>query len=600
MSLKELYHHRSIEFTTQAKSLKEKFIRYSFIRLILFIVGFGVMIVLGTTAGWLAGIGFIILFLLAFARFVAWHQKMQARQHHLEFLSQVNTLEGRCLEHDFSDFASGQQYLDPHHPYSVDLDLFGAHSFFQYINRTTTSIGQTHLASYLQKAASSSEIRSRHEAVAELSAMLDWRQDFQAYGLSTEDDSSHIQALRIWMQEPDFVRNNRALQWAFYLIPIWVIGGCLLVHFYLPWQAYLLVAALPGWILKKNLEQVNKTHIQTTHADKILSFYARLIAHIEQQKGFAATKLQKLQAVFLKKQPSASVAIRRLSYIISQLNVRYNAFAIILNLLVLWDLQWVYRLEKWKAAQRDNLEDWFAALQEFEALQSFANLHYNNPDWVFPKMVDEGPVVAEALGHPLITEAKRICNDVDLPTTAHIKLITGSNMAGKSTFLRTVGLNIVMAMSGAPVCARQLRLPPLKVYTSMRTQDALHESTSSFYAELKRLKFIIEGVEHNQPDESGVFFLLDEILKGTNSRDRHAGSKALIRQLIKSKGAGIIATHDLELGALEAESEGAIENLCIEVEVKGEDLIFDYKVKKGVSQSFNATQLMKRMGIRMD
>jgi len=173
-------------------------------------------------------------------------------------------------------------------------------------------------------------------------------------------------------------------------------------------------------------------------------------------------------------------------------------------------------------------------------------------------------------------------------------------MSGKSTFLRTVGLNIVLALMGAPVFAKRMQLPILGVYTSMRTQDALHESTSSFYAELKRLKMIIEAVEnHNKTGEGNQpFFLLDEILKGTNSKDRHAGSRALIEQLISEKAAGIIATHDLELGVLEADANGAIENLCIEVQVEGDELIFDYTVRKGVSQIMNATQLMRKMGIK--
>ena len=169
-------------------------------------------------------------------------------------------------------------------------------------------------------------------------------------------------------------------------------------------------------------------------------------------------------------------------------------------------------------------------------------------------------------------------------------------MAGKSTFLRTVGINIVLAMAGAPVCATSFRLPILQVYTSMRTQDALHESTSSFYAELKRLKVIIQAVEQ----ENNIYFLMDEILKGTNSKDRHTGSRALIQQMIKSKGAGIIATHDLELGNMESTSEGAIENLCMEVAVENGNLRFDYKLEKGVSKSFNATILMKEMGIAIE
>ena len=256
---------------------------------------------------------------------------------------------------------------------------------------------------------------------------------------------------------------------------------------------------------------------------------------------------------------------------------RYNAFVLIINLFGLWDLHWVLKLEKWKASQKEDLPIWFDTLAELEAVLSLATLYYNNPDWTFPTISEQPLIDGTDLAHPLIPRKGRIPNDTHIPTGGHIKLVTGSNMAGKSTFLRTVGLNIVLAMSGAPVCAKKLTLPITQVYTSMRTQDALHESTSSFYAELKRLKMIIEAIELR----TNAFFLLDEILKGTNSNDRHTGSKALIRQLINSQGSGIIATHDLELGQLEAISNGSVENLCIEVEVKGEELIFDYKIKPG-------------------
>jgi DNA mismatch repair ATPase MutS len=222
---------------------------------------------------------------------------------------------------------------------------------------------------------------------------------------------------------------------------------------------------------------------------------------------------------------------------------------------------------------------------------------------VLPEWNDRAELAVKNMGHPLLNRDVRVGNDLSLPTRGHIKLITGSNMAGKSTFLRTIGLNLVMAQAGAPVCAESMTFPTLQVYTSMRTQDALHESTSSFFAELKRLKVIIEAVDAaNQVghDQLPVFFLLDEILKGTNSVDRHTGSAALIRQLIRQRGGGLIATHDLELGRLEAEANGAIENLRIEVEIRDGQLDFDYKLKKGVSESFNATLLMKRMGIRIE
>ena len=450
-------------------------------------------------------------------------------------MSLVNKNEIAALKNDISAFGDGKEFIDVEHPYSVDLDIFGAHSFFQYCNRTSTAIGKHCLAKYLKKATNKAEIKLRNDAVDELKSQFDWRQNFQAFGMSTEDEIQHVKALKIWLKEPPFVKNNQLLIAAAYFAPFWTIFSILAIVFFLPWQAIILFIIPPALILKRTLDDVNKTHIQTTHAEKILAFYADLIHHIEQQ-GFKSEKLETLKNAFFNGDKSASKSIRQLSYIIRQLNVRYNAFAIILNIISLWDLHWVRSLEKWKAAQQDHLLDWFESLQEFEALISFATLHFNNPEWVFPEILDKPDFAGESIGHPLIPTAERVCNELKMPTEGHIKLVTGSNMAGKSTFLRTVGLNIVLAMSGAPVCAKKFQTPMLDVYTSMRTQDALHESTSSFYAELKRLKFIIEAVENKKTGENDVFFLLDEILKGTNSKDRHTGSKALIRQLIKSQG----------------------------------------------------------------
>jgi MutS domain V len=412
---------------------------------------------------------------------------------------------------------------------------------------------------------------------------------------------SHVELLQQWLHDPTYVKNNKMLTAAIYLMPLWILAAILLSVYYVPWQVGVLFLLLPGGILKKYLNRINDTHHRTTHAEQLLSVYGQLMGHIEQEE-FEAPLLQRLRKCFVTENGAvvpparaASGAIKRLSYLIGQLNVRYNPFALILNLVLLWDLRYVRHLEIWKEKWRVQMPQWFEALREFEALSSLATVWYNNPDWVLPNIDEHAELVAEALGHPLIAKDKRVCNDFQSPVSGHIKLVTGSNMAGKSTFLRTVGLNIILAMTGAPVCARRMELPLLQVYSSMRTQDALHESTSSFYAELKRLKTIIEAVEA----KDNIYFLMDEILKGTNSNDRHTGSKALIKQLIESGGGGIIATHDLELGLLEAQYGGAVENLCMEVEVQGEELLFDYKIKKGVSRSFNATHLMRNMGIKI-
>jgi hypothetical protein len=599
----QTYSQRAKTFQEAAEALSQRYNRFSLIRLLIFLLSIAIIVLLWSSVHFAAGIAGILVFLIGFYRFVRWHQGIKEAEQHQSRLAQLNEWEAAAYEHhDFSNYADGAAFLQNEHPNAIDLDLFGPFSIFQYLNRATTALGRQQLADWLSRPASELEITQRQEATKELAAMLEWRQHFQAYGLEAEDDPAQIDLLKRWLSEPTFLKDKKWVVAALYIIPVWSVAAAVVWALYLPWYLGILLYLPALLILRQFVERVNATHIKTAQAEKALAHYAKLIQQIEGQ-DFEAPLLKELHAAFKESGKEASAMINRLSYIIRQLNVRYNAFSFLFNIFGLWELQYVYRLEKWKVGMQDLLPAWFDAMAAFEALSSYANCHYNNPDWVMPKMVKSMHVQAEELGHPLLPRTKRVCNDIQLPTDGHIKLITGSNMAGKSTFLRTVGLNIVLAMAGAPACAKRLELPPLQVYTSMRTQDALQESTSSFYAELKRLKFIIEAVEvtaDHQPPQLQAFFLLDEILKGTNSNDRHTGSKALIRQLIRSRGSGIIATHDLELGALEAEANGTIENLRIEVEIKDRKLYFDYKLKKGVSESFNATLLMQQMGIKIE
>lgn len=589
----ETYEKRYQTFEATANILKAKYGRFAIVRLLLFIVAFGLSIYL-FSVHLLAGAGFLLVFLPAFYRFMLWHQRIQQSEQHHRQLSNINYSEIEALDGNSTMYYSGEPYQDALHPYTFDLDVFGSFSLFQYISRCGTALGAQQLAQYLSQPANKTAISERQIAIKDLSPQLDWRQDLQAYSFDASDALHDIQMLESWLQQPEFVRSSKWLKFALFFTPVWVATGAVLLFFGLHWSIALLFLLLPGWILRKTLDQVNDTHRRTAKAEELLLVYARLIQHIE-EGSFESKQLDALQNCFKPLNRTASEDIRELSYIISQLNVRYNAFAIFLNLFALWDLHWVYRLERWRHQHKTQLPQWFEALGHFEAISSLANMAYNNPDWAFPDITSQNELNVKELGHPLLHRDKRISNDLQMPTQGHIKLITGSNMAGKSTFLRSVGLNIVLAMAGAPVCAKKMELPELQVYTSMRTQDALHESTSSFYAELKRLKFIIEAVEKGE----NIFFLLDEILKGTNSNDRHTGSKALIKQLTHSKGGGLIATHDLELGILEQQYDGGIENLCLEVEIENGKLRFDYKVKKGVSQSFNATLLMQEMGIKI-
>jgi len=591
-TLREEYTRRQEAFSQRATAYQSRYQRFTLVRLIVFVVGIGALFLLFDWH-WLAGVLGIAGFLFGFYRFVIWHMRLKKAQYHHEALATINERELEALDLRCTAYADGANFLDESHPNALDLDLFGPYAFYPYVNRTTTALGRQRLAEWLTGQASPALIVSRQKAINELKEQLDWRQEAIATGLATDDRADVLEMLISWVNQPPFLLEKSWIRPVLLIMPILTMAALGYCIPYQPWYICLLCILPNVLILRPFREKVDHIHQQTTHAEATLKDYAALLKTLEKAPVWNESLNHDLQQQL---QGAASKALERLSYLISQLNTRYNVFAIFLNLLGLWDLQWVYRLEKWKNRYRDQLPGWFAAMAEFETLNSFANLYYNNPDWCMPHLDDTPHLEATQLAHPLIHPEKRVANDLSMPTRGHIKLITGSNMAGKSTFLRTVGLNIVLAMAGAPVCARSLRLPMLDVYSSMRTQDALHESTSSFYAELKRLKFIIEAVEAGRP----VFFLLDEILKGTNSNDRHTGSQALIRQLIHQKGGGLIATHDLELGSMAAHYDGAIENLCMEVEIVDDELYFDYTLKKGVSQSFNATLLMQKMGIRIN
>jgi len=600
MDLEELiqeYNHRHHTNNEEAKQLQSKYNKYSFVRLLVFVIALVGAAILGALSHPVFGVVLFLVCMIAFYFFVQWHQAIQVLQVHHEHLALLNQQEEHTLNHDYSAYFDGAEFEDPNHPYTVDMDIFGPYSLYQYLNRTTTALGKKTLADYLSDIIPAKEVLDRQQAIQELTPMLDWRQDLQALGMGTEDELRYSLALKEWLSQDTVIYGKSMYKWAMIIVPIISIFGILAAIFWLPWQIMFLTFLPAIYFLKTTRERIDKIVHQTESVGKILLTYSQLLKHIE-GVSFKSEKLKSLTVGLSgsNDKNAASDKIKRLSYLIGQLNVRNNIFAIIFNLIGLWDLVWTYKLEQWKKDQQYDLGTWFKSMGEIEALSSFANLKYNNPEWIFP-IPDEGAQLeCESIGHPLLHRTKRICNDFSCPTDGHIKLVTGSNMAGKSTFLRTVGLNIILACIGSPVCAKSMRTPLLQVYSSMRTQDALHESTSSFYAELKRLKFIIGAVEKGDK----IFFLLDEILKGTNSKDRHTGSKALIKQLIKNRGAGIIATHDLELGVLESQYGGAIENLCMEVRVENGELFFDYTLDKGVSKSFNATILMQNMGIKID
>lgn len=536
------------------------------------------------------------LLFAAFLRLVVLSSKNNERIHNLQLLVQVNRQEIDIAAGNFADLPDGRQHLPPLHDYAHDLDILGRASIYQYVNRTTSEQGEQTFAGWLLHPASADLIIARQEAIAELCPQTEWRQQLQAYGMASRITISTQQKIKNWLAEPNLFAAP-SWQWLRYVFPAIILSALLLnITGILPSPLFygltFIFLLISGYISRK----VTPVYVHLNKIVKEINTIFYSVGWIE-SNSVKSSLLNNLHQQCIHPEGNASRQVKQLTAILDRLDYRLNAlFFLFLNTFLFWDLQQVLALEKWKEVNKDHVMKWFEALSEMEALSTIATLRFNHPSWCIPVLdTREGTFIADALGHPLIRENKRVCSSFAATGTPRLALITGSNMAGKSTFLRSVGVNIVLAMMGAPVCAERLSISNLRVISSMRVTDNLEESTSTFYAELKKLKHIIEAVYKNEK----VFLLLDEILRGTNSLDRHTGSRALIHQLIQHKAVGMLATHDLELAQLEKEHPDTICNYHFDVQVADDELYFDYKLKEGVCRSLNASILMKKIGIEM-
>lgn len=359
----------------------------------------------------------------------------------------------------------------------------------------------------------------------------------------------------------------------------------------MPYQLIFIPIVINAFILKVTFEPLLKLTEDFDKASKSLKMYEYSFEAIEQSE-FESEKLQALKNQVCDGKTTASKAIKTLRSILSQLENRGNMLYQPINVLFLLDLFWLRQTEIWKRKHGKSAEKWFAAVHEFDLLNDMASFSYANPDYTFPTFTEEKFVInAEELGHPLIKKDNRVSNSFEFAGQGFVGLITGSNMSGKSTFLRTVGLNLAMAQMGLPVCAKSFVFSATRIFTGMRTTDNLEESVSSFYAELARIKSLLDSI-----NDEPVFYLLDEILKGTNSEDRNKGSISLIQQLNSKTAFGLISTHDLTLSSMENDSK-SIKNYSFNSTIEGDEIIFDYHLTDGACRSFNASKLMEKMGI---
>ena len=544
-----------------------------------------------------------VVAMMGFLALVKWHSRLAYERQLKKYKQEICKEELNILNRQWTDRASGKAFIDPDHPYTFDLDIFGRGSLYQYINRTTTILGNKRLADLLENPVQQVEkIRNKQNAIQELSQKLDWSIHFQALGKGSNEKGDEIEALTDWIRSDAILYGKSFYRWALIVFPLLFIGAFLLwlsqflpfFTFSVPWHILALFFFVNLLFVGRHLNMTSKQHAQISRKSEILEKYAAILKHIEGEEWHSTYLQQNRKGLDTASIP-ASQAIRHLGDIAYYLDQRLNMIAgILLNGMLIWDIQYVYRLEKWKATYAKASEEWWNIIGDTDAMVSLGRYATNHPEFTYPEVQDEAiEVRATEMGHPLLNPKQRVDNPLNISKAGEFHIITGANMAGKSTYLRATGLNLLTAMMGLPVCAKTYSFHPVPLITSMRATDSLTDHESYFYAELKRLKKIIDLLSEGQP----IFILVDEMLRGTNSKDKQTGSRKFIEQLIKLNGLGMIATHDLSLGSLATEYPGRAINERFEVEINNDQLFFDYQLKEGISQNLNATFLMEKMGI---
>lgn len=590
----EFYTHRIADFNKQIEQHKgtNNIIFYS--RLFLFIAAFALFFFLISDHR-AAAITALTITVIAFLLLLRFEIKTTRKMSFLKNMIHVNEIEMDIINNSFEKQSEGKEFIDKSHNYVSDLDIFGKRSIFQILNRTATFSGRVKLASWLTNPlALKDKIVERQDALKNIAQKPEWCQEFIALGFTNKVESTDKDVIADWLNEANNF-SSVFLKVAAKVLPILTVVALGLYLFnIIESSAFTVLFFLQLFIVAAHTKKVNHIHNQLSRKFDSIEKYRALIAHIESEE-LDASILKRLKENFNNSGNSASGDINKLKKLVDALDARMNiVVAILLNGILLWDINSMQKIETWKTQHKEKFANWIATIGEFDAFISLSLYSFNNPDYTFPDLVkDDFTIDAVDLGHPLIDKKQLVKNSYQINGLPKVDLLTGANMAGKSTFLRTIGTNLILAMIGAPVCASKFRFTPILLFTSLRTNDSLQENESFFYAELKRLHLLIE---HYKKGEH-VFFLLDEILKGTNSKDQHAGSEALIEKIIKLNGTGIVATHDVELSKLSATYPDNVRNLCFEITIDNDKLNFDYKVKEGVCRTMNASFLMKQMEI---
>lgn len=588
MNQPEQFYHSQIEkYQYHLKIASRKLAFSSLLRLVVFLaIAFSVYYFWGNLQLLIpVALAGIVIFVLLISR----HTDLKYERDKFRELIRLNNLELQVLRGDYHDLPTGEAYDSPQHPFSQDIDLFGKGSFFQYLNRSTLTQGQKKLADLL-KSNDTENIPQKQESIRELAEKADWRQQFSAIAglIRTQTDSKGV---LWWFQKykPFVPGLMKWIPWVFSLISLVAITAF--------FMDILTGMQLLGWFLLGlgitgiYLKRINELSTGVSRVQETFHQYHQLLSLIE-TTSFQSEILKQKKTFIRQEKEKSSAVIKKFSKAIDALDQRNNMiFGVLGNGFLLWDLRQSLKLETWIKNHGHKVRDWFEVIEFLDAYNSLGNFAFNHPRYSFPSLETHTPVLStKNLAHPLLNPEKRIANDMDIGSEQFF-IITGANMAGKSTFLRTVSLAIVMANTGLPVCAEQAIYRPIKLITSMRTTDSLTDDESYFFSELKRLKFIVDAIQNQT-----YFIILDEILKGTNSTDKAIGSRKFLEKLVASRSTGIIATHDLSLCEVASELD-QVKNYYFDAEIKNGELYFDYKFKKGICQNMNASFLLKKMQI---
>lgn len=588
-----IYKDKIFFYEKELSKLKSKDLQFSLFRFLSILAsGFCFYLYLDAdNYAYLFGSGLLVFI---FTRALILHVKLRKNLRRTKLYIKLNQEELDYLNGSPYPDNKGNEFKDPEHIFSNDLDLFGSNSLFQHLNRTISFKGRGFMVERLKQNDTNKDIQETQESVKELREKLDWRQKFRVIGQEEEEEKEVESHLKIWLRNQN---QKPFISSLFILLPIAAVGIGLLLNWiifptieHFNWFSYVFMLNL--FFVFSQFKLIKNEYAQLSGISKSLNAYSELLEIIENE-SFSSKRLNELKKKIVLEDKKASKALKELSKILDGFDQLNNVVALVVtNGLYHFHLHSLRKIIDWKSKNGEDIFEWLDAIAEFDYQSSLANYSFNHSDYIFPQPSSNVEFSAKNVGHPLLKSEKRIDNSISFDGFQYV-LLTGSNMSGKSTFLRTLGLNLVLMKMGAPVCAEEFSSFPFVLLTSMKLVDSIEKEESYFQAEVIRLKSIHEILRQEKP----CFVLLDEILRGTNSDDKRNGTRLFMEKIKVYNAKGLIATHDIDIADLAIESPNNFKAFYFESTVENDELKFDYLLREGVCRTPNATRLMQAQGI---